>query len=343
MTVGFANLYALPEPFHATAVRRRQEPASVQLRILLIEDQPEEALRLRHMLMRTRNMNVTVETADRLYTGIERLALGGIDLVLLDLGLPDSEGLETFTSLSTAAPHLPIIVASSHSDESLAVQAVQQGAQDYIVKGHATPEGLARSIRCAIERNNFVSSLRGLSLMDELSGLFNRRGFSTLAAGHLRLGQRMGSRFLMIFADLDGLKQINDTYGHHEGDQAIMQMAEVLRQTFRQSDVVARFGGDEFAVLALDTSGDGDRIVRCRLEQSLEKLNAAPDRTYPLSCSLGIVPFEAGPNSPLQEIMAKADRVLYENKRARKLAIAGQPLLPHSAFPPLSPVPLEKA
>jgi diguanylate cyclase (GGDEF)-like protein len=287
------------------------------LTVLLVEDNPIDAMRMRQLLARARSSHFAVESVASLRAAQDRLARRGIDLVLLDLNLPDSVGLETYSSLAHAAPALPIIVLTSAAEESIDFEAIQLGAQDLVLKSQASAEGLARLIRCARERHQLVSSLRGLSLTDELTGLLNRRGFTTIAQGHLRLASRTGQRFLLLFADVDGLKEINDTYGHHEGDHALARVSDVLRQTFRQSDVVARFGGDEFAILALDNRGDEGVAIRRRLTESLAAETASGSRLYPLGLSIGIIAFEGRLEEPLGALLARADSALYREKRAR--------------------------
>ncbi len=287
-------------------------------RILLVEDNPVEAMRIRQLLARTRVIQFEVESVATLTVGQERAVSGEFDLILLDLDLPDSIGLDTYSALSCAVPALPIVTMIRAADEAVALEAVQLGAQDVVIKSHASAEGLARTIRCAIERHRVLSSLRGLSLTDELTGLLNRRGFTTIAQGHLRLASRTGQRFMLMFADLDGLKEINDTCGHHEGDHALMRIAEVLRRTFRQSDVVARYGGDEFAILALNQSGDLGETIRRRLTAKLAQENETLDRPYRLGLSLGAIPFDGRLEEPLGALLARADRALYVEKRARQ-------------------------
>ncbi len=287
------------------------------LTVMLVEDNPIDAMRMRQLLARARSSHFVVESVASLHAAQDRLARGGIDFVLLDLNLPDSVGLDTYSSLAQAAPSLPVIVLTGPDDESIGFKAIQLGAQDLVLKSQASAEGLARLIRCAMERHQLVSSLRGLSLTDELTGLLNRRGFTTIAQGHLRLASRTGQRFLLLFADVDGLKQINDTFGHHEGDHALARVSDVLRRTFRQSDVVARFGGDEFAILALDNRGDEGLAIRRRLTESLAAETACQSQPYPLSVSVGIIAFEGRLDEPLGALLARADSALYREKRAR--------------------------
>ncbi len=294
-----------------------QSTNTTLIRVLLVEDNPVEAMRLRQMLSRARTARIAVESVPNLAAAIERIAQGDLDLVMLDLTLRDSEGIDSFLCLSYAAPTVPIIVLASPATEAVGIEAVQLGAQDCLLKARVSAEELGRALRCALERHRVVASLRGLSLTDEMTGLLNRRGFQTMGTGHLRLGNRTGSRFLLFFIDVDDLKRINDTWGHHEGDHAIMHTAEVLRATFRQSDIVARYGGDEFAVLALDTSSDQGMVPRARLEANLVAMGHRPGTEYSLGLSVGVVAFDALHDRPLAELLKEADQALYREKFAR--------------------------
>jgi len=163
------------------------------------------------------------------------------------------------------------------------------------------------------------AEMGSLALRDELTGVYNRRGFLALAERQLKLGRRSGRAILVFFADVDGLKQINDKFGHAEGDLALVRAAQVLEKTFRDSDVIARFGGDEFAVLALEVSGHSEATIRARLEQNLKELNARHS-LYTLSISLGAARFDpASPRSPesIEQLMIRADEGMYEEKRQR--------------------------
>lgn len=285
--------------------------------VLLIEDNDLDAFLLAEMLKQHASMDARVERVGDLASGIQRLQQGGVDLVLLDLSLPDSRELETYRTLEAAGSNAAIVVCSASDDASLAVEAVRLGAQDYLVKGQITPDALARSVRYSLERHRMLAALRGLSLVDELTGLYNRRGFLTLAQGHVAQGSRALRRFVLVMADLDGLKPINDTYGHREGDEAIRLAGEVLRNSFRSSDVVARLGGDEFAVLALETSEGGEAAMLGRIAAGLAAVNGAGERPYRVALSLGTVAFSVDGDLRLDEIMERADRLLYDQKRLK--------------------------
>ncbi len=286
--------------------------------VLLIEDDPDYAYILRRMLTERSSRAFPLEHVDRLADGLDRLEGGGIDVVVLDLDLPDSFGLETFLALHRRAPEIPVLVLTGLDDETVAVGAVRQGAQDYLVKGDFGGHLLVRAIRYAIERNQLQQSLRSLSLIDDLTGLYNRRGFIALAEQQLKMARRKEIRLLVVFADLDGLKAINDAHGHVVGSEAIVEAANVLRDTFRDSDIVARFGGDEFVMLLPETGADSFDVPAERLRQNLEAFNDQASHPYHLSVSLGAAAYD--PRSPcsLRELIEQADKAMYGDKRRRQ-------------------------
>lgn len=163
------------------------------------------------------------------------------------------------------------------------------------------------------------AKLRSLSLVDELTGLFNRRGFVTLAEQQIRQARRARSELLLFFADLDGLKPINDGLGHVEGDRALVDAAGVLRAAFRESDVIARIGGDEFVVLAPGTPELDPAVLVERLHRHVEARNAAADRRYRLGLSVGVVRHWPHTSSlTLSELLQRADAAMYDVKRAKR-------------------------
>lgn len=159
--------------------------------------------------------------------------------------------------------------------------------------------------------------LRALSLVDELTGLYNRRGFLTLATQQLKLCDRTMRPALVIFVDLDGMKRINDELGHDFGDQALIETASILRNSMRNSDVIARLGGDEFVALAIDATYDTSDAIEQRLYEGLEKTNGKPDRAFELQFSVGIAPYDPASAEMIEEVLARADALMYERKRAR--------------------------
>jgi len=158
--------------------------------------------------------------------------------------------------------------------------------------------------------------LRYLALTDDLTCLYNRRGFFAAATQHLKLARRNSQSSLLLFCDVDNLKKINDSCGHKEGDLALVRTADALEEAFRDSDILARLGGDEFAVLILDASNQDEAVILSRLEKALKKSNAGESR-YELSLSVGVARFDPQNAVSLGELMEQADRDMYEQKRRR--------------------------
>jgi diguanylate cyclase (GGDEF)-like protein len=166
----------------------------------------------------------------------------------------------------------------------------------------------------AVKQALLDRELRYLALTDDLTCLFNRRGFFASATQQLKLAQRNGQSLLLLFCDVDNLKKINDTYGHREGDLALIRTADALEQSFRGSDILSRLGGDEFVVLASETSNQTQEIILRRLEKNLKKSSATEPR-YALSLCVGVARFDPKAAITLGELMVQADKAMYERKR----------------------------
>lgn len=288
-------------------------------RILLVEDNPGDARLLQEAFREITKMRFEFISCNTLKDTLACLANDRADACLLDLGLPDAQGLEAVQNIHRESPDLPIVVLTVLNDETLALQALNKGAQDYLVKGKIDGHALWRSLRYAMERQRVQLEILNLSMLDDLTGLYNRRGFLTLAEHYVRLAYRTGKPFLVAFMDLDGLKLVNDTYGHQEGNRALVEAAEVLRDSFRHSDILARLGGDEFVALMLEAGEDCIAVVVKRLEHKLESCNAVLGRHYDLSLSIGIVSGDANRLSDIEKLLSEADTLMYQNKQRKKL------------------------
>lgn len=289
-----------------------------RLTVLIVEDDPDDVLLVRELLLYAQFDTFAVKVAERLDKALEELAARPFDLILLDLSLPDSQGLDTLARIRLQSPDTPIIVFTGHDDDLIGVQAVQSGAQDYLVKGQVTRRLLVRAIRYAIERNRMQLALREASWIDDLTGLYNRRGFMILAAQHYKLVQRMQSGLLLLYIDLDGLKGINDRLGHQVGDEALRATSKILQKTFRSSDIVARIGGDEFAILLLGPApGSAGRLIR-RLSENADKYNQQAESGCELSMSIGAAEISASAPLAIDEWLAEADRAMYRDKQRKR-------------------------
>jgi diguanylate cyclase (GGDEF)-like protein len=166
----------------------------------------------------------------------------------------------------------------------------------------------------AVKQALLDRELRYLALTDDLTCLYNRRGFFAAATQQLKLAQRNAQALLLLFCDVNNLKKINDTYGHQEGDLALIRTADALEQTFRSSDIVSRLGGDEFVVLALEASNQTEEVIRRRLEKNLKKVSAGELR-YALSLCVGVARFDPKRAVTLGELMVLADKAMYGKKQ----------------------------
>lgn len=284
---------------------------------MIVEDDPEFATMLRVILTEAHVGQFDPAIVRSLEEAVTQLKKSEFDILLLDLFLPDSEGHKTFLKILEQIPDTPIVVVTGLDDRAVAIQCVREGAQDYLVKGDLDVNQLVRSLLYAIERHRTRSMLQNLSLSDELTGLLNRRGFLSLAPKHVKIAERANWELLVFFIDLDELKAINDNYGHPEGDKALRTVATVLRETFRTSDVVARIGGDEFIVLAINASDASIDTITARLQENVERCNHNGTQ-YRVSISYGVARFNPQEQATLHEMIAQADRALYANKVSKR-------------------------
>ena len=295
------------------------------IRILLVGE-AKDACGLRGLLDTEDSNQFHIGHVADLELAAERLASDPADVLLVDLGSKQRQGRAYVQAARAAAPDTPMVVLADSEDESLAVEALRQGVQDFLDKEHLDPHTLVRSLRYSIERHRLQKNLQNLSLLDDLTGLYNRRGFLALAEQHLRMIQRKGAA-LLIYLDLDDLKLINDSYGHLEGNRALIVTANVLRACFRQSDILARLGGDEFCVLMTDAGQDSAQQVRKRLQQRADFINALSSWNFRLSLSVGIADVPVVNQPSLDQLLRIADTHMYEEKRKKQLRGADSPAL----------------
>lgn len=288
------------------------------IRVLLAESDEEYIDELQQSLEAAHSGALEFEAVSELSQALARLTQGGFDAILLSLNLPDSQGMVTFDRAYAFAPDVPIMIIADVEDPEAAVSTVQAGAQDYLVKTELTPGMLVRSVRHAIERHRLFSALRSLSLIDDLTGLYNRRGFADLGEQYLKLARRSGRGVTMVYVDLDRFKTINDSLGHHVGDRALLKVADILRASFRRSDIIARLGGDEFGVLALEAADESAATLVERLRERVVDFNESSPEPYQLSISIGMAHHDDNPRIRLQDMVAEADAAMYREKHAKR-------------------------
>ncbi len=290
---------------------------TLPIRILMVGE-AKDACRLRQLLDAEQSGELHISHAAELDLAAERLSSDTVDVLLLDLGAQQKQGRAVVQAARAAMPDTPMVVLAEIEDQLLAVEALRLGAQDFLARENLAGAALVRALRYAIERHRLHKNLQSLSLTDDLTGLHNRRGFLALAEQHLRMIQRKGAA-LLIYLDLDDLKLINDSYGHLEGNRALIVTANVLRACFRQSDILARLGGDEFCVLMTDAGEDTTHQVRRRLLERTDFINALSSWRFRLSLSVGIVDVPPVQQLSLDQLLRIADTQMYEEKRNKQL------------------------
>jgi diguanylate cyclase (GGDEF)-like protein len=281
-------------------------------RLVLVEDNLADARLVQEMLRFSGIDSFDVVHHVRVGDACQDLAEGGAACVLLDLSLPDAEGLEAVRRAQKAAPEVPIVVLSGREDEVLALAAVQEGAQDYLLKG-SDGALIARAIKYAIERKRVEVELNHQAMHDPLTQLPNRNVFLDRLRLALARTRRQPGSVAVLFLDFDRFKVINDSLGHETGDRLLIETAHRLSSALRPSDTVARFGGDEFTILCEDIDGE---IEACVIAQRVLDAIGAPfameDAEAHLSASLGIAISSAIARP--EDMIRDADAAMYRAK-----------------------------
>lgn len=285
------------------------------IKILLVEDNRADAMLIGEMLKEPGAVCFELVHVSRLREGLELLRTEPFGAVLLDLDLPDSEGIDTFLQVRAHTPDVPIVILTGISDEGLGIQAVQEGAQDYLVKGQVDGNFLSKSILYAIERHRFMALLRDLSIVDELTGLYNRRHMVALVEEEFRRASRYGTDLACLMIDLDLFKAINDTYGHEFGDLVLREFGAFLKKQTRISDACFRYGGEEFMALLPQTDLEGASRLAEKIRELCEnKEYKDPTNTAKVTVSIGIATVNRHRPVQAKDLLAYADKALYRAK-----------------------------
>jgi len=276
--------------------------------VLVIEDNIDEFNIMQEMLTEAIESSFELIRADCLESGLEKLLAGGIDIVLLDLSLPDCQIQDTFSKLYEQTPDVPIIVMALPEEESLAVRAAQLGAEDYIIKGKTDSLQLRHLIKYAVEQHEIQHELSNLALIDKVTGLYSRQAFLVLGQHYLKLANRANKGMIFFMLNIENLKSISDNYDYKEN--ALVDTAKILKQSFRRSDIIARYAEDSFAIIALEAREDSDKILINRLHQNLNAHKLKSKKAYTLALNIGTTYYD--PKSPcsIAELMARACKSL---------------------------------
>lgn len=244
---------------------------------------------------------------------LEHLAKKPCDILIADIVMPGMKGLQLTKEVKQSWPDTNVIVMTGFIDDFSYDQAIEAGASDFIKKPFSVHEMMFR-----IKHVFLQERLREMSNSDELTGLLNRRGFFAIAQQQLKVANRAKSDVSLLFADMDEFKAINDQWGHKRGDDALMAMADILRQTFRESDIIARISGDEFALLLLDLPEKKFAVIFDRLQRNIHAYNVSSGVMFNLSLSIGMAVYDHDQPCSVEELLKQADRRMYDQKQRKK-------------------------
>jgi len=286
-----------------------------EITILLIEDNPGDARLLTETLREGNGASFSVQEAQTLEQAIGLAAERAPDIVLLDLNLPDSHGLYTFLRFRQSNPTIPVVVLTGIDDEELGLQAVREGAADFLTKSDLSPRLLSRAIHYAIERNELKSQLEYCASHDVLTDVFNRRYFNQMIGQELARSTRYKHPIGFLMVDIDDFKQINDTHGHDVGDAVLRGVAKFLLDQMRTVDIVIRYGGDEFLLVLPETGEDSDLAAqRVRDAAARDLASYMPSLECAISMSIGASYWSPDRDVTIEQALSEADQAMYGQK-----------------------------
>jgi diguanylate cyclase (GGDEF)-like protein len=295
-------------------------------RVLVIDDDRLQFRLVKEHFRNFRRGTYELDWSETYEDGLARLLSGNYAVCLLDFRLGDRDGLQLIKEATRKGCHTPIVFLTAESAESVDIQAMEAGALDYLVKGEISPGALERSLRYALKLGETLDALRRLATRDELTGLANRREYERILSEEEERARRFGQPLGLVILDLDHFKRVNDTHGHGAGDAVLKEAARRIAASIRTVDRAARIGGEEFALILVQTDGDSALEVACRAIAAVAKepIDAGGGLMLGVTASAGVADFPSDASSSA-ELFAAADRALYAAKeRGRRRVVAAR-------------------
>lgn len=293
----------------------QEDARDTATRVLLVEDKEDVGTTLA-MALRALNPEWEVDLVLCLKDAVQRLENGsaGYHAAIVDLGLPDASKEEAPLKIRELKPGLPIVVLSGQNSDLAALNLIQDGVQDYVVKGHASPAQLALTVKSAIERQSLQNKLESAAMTDPVTDALNRHGLERAFGRCLRVADRSEGKVGVILCDLNKFKEINDNYGHPAGDAVLRTFAQAFKVNSRPGDLVSRLGGDEFVVIlnGIDSRVQAVRAAE-RLIGELPTVCEYGDTTIKFSASFGVSIYPDHGDS-LHTLIKEADKAMYSVK-----------------------------
>ncbi len=287
-------------------------------KILYVEDEIDHVVIMREFIREIKNVNYEMTHVQQLDEALLELDNAHYDIIMLDISLPDEQGVDTITRVCERVPEIPVVVMTSMDDETMAVKALQHGAEEYLVKGKMNSHALSRILRYAIMRHKSRVELQSLSLIDDLTSLYNRRGFMLFAQQQLSIAIRTKRGMILFFIRIEGLNEIGEKSGHQYEDLAKIETANILNEAFRESDIIARHSRDEFTAIAIESFDASNEIIITRLQDELKNRNNQENRKYKLSLCIGKAYYDTEELCTIEELIHRAKESMIEQQNKLK-------------------------
>ncbi len=291
---------------------RNRDVEPTRYKVLVVDDEEPIRKLIANILSLRGHQYVTAKDGRE---ALDKMMGAKFDALVTDIAMPEMDGLALTKEIATHYQNFPVMVMTGYAEEYPPETAMTSGAREFIRKPFSVSEFIIRFDQMMRDHER-EEALVALSLTDELTGLSNRRRFFVLAEQCLKVAVRTKKRSLLLYIDMDDLKWINDHRGHNEGDQALIALGKILKKTFRESDIIARIGGDEFAVL-LESTDENEDILTTRLNENIKDYNTQAAQEDKLSVSVGAAEFNPEDLISIDELLSKADALMYAQKRKR--------------------------
>ena len=295
----------------------KKEISSKEISILLVEDNKKDIDLITGYIGQSKRMKAQIQAVDSLKKAKTIMFYKEVDIILVDLNIEGVKFEELFDRFDEGKLSVPYIVITNERDEDMGIEAVKKGAQDYLVRSEVSERILRRAIIYSLERHEILSSLYQTTIIDELTGLYNRRGLYTLGNQQIELAKRHNDDIFIFYLDLDGMKDINDNLGHGYGDKALLGTSKIMYKTFRTTDILSRLGGDEFVAVAVKAQYEFIPIIIQRIKDYIKEENKSLEK-YQISISIGVSKVDLGTDSPLEDAIKAADKEMYRVKVKNK-------------------------
>ncbi len=289
------------------------------MKILIAEDDPISRRLLESQLIRW-NYEVVITSDGK--AALETLqSEDPPSIAILDWMMPEMDGVKVCQEIRKQEKehYTYVLLLTARGRKEDLIEGLEAGADDYVIKPFNAHE-LDMRIKAGKRIIELEKKLRILTIKDDLTNLYNRRGLIELSKQQMKIAKRQKIPVSLLFADIDNFKKINDTFGHKEGDSILIETARILNETYRETDIITRIGGDEFAVLLIGASEKDVDVIKNRLQENIDESNKKNNK-HKLSLSIGIATSHPELINDIEHLLTQADKLMYEQKNSKKMSL----------------------